>query len=541
MLHTSYAFPSHWVVLLEAALALTAAALLATGWGRDGASAAWRRLRRLSARPAGTGAALALGVVALLGLHAAVAGMPVPAVNDEFGHLLVADTLAHGRLASAPPPLARHFEAAHVLLEPGYTAKYWPAQGLVMAIGQRLGGHPAGGVWLGAGLLAAATLWGLAAALPPPWPLVGALLVALRLALGSHWGHSYWGGAVPAAAALLAFGAAVRLSRRWRPVDGATLGLAATLLANSRPYEALALAVPLAAIVLRALARARRGPPPGGRRPGAALAALGVTLAAGAAMTLAYHWRVTGELFTTAYRHYDRTHAMERILALPADAAGATQWLRRCGWVLASSTWALLGLPLGLAAAGAAGHRRTPAVAAAAATVGLGVPLMASNSWWFSHYAAPLLPAFLLLGLAGVRAAAMAPRRRARLGPRLPLLLLAVQLAVTAFQLPAWRPDAGDWSLRRQQLLASLEARGGRHLVFVDPTVRAGAEWLYNPADWEAAPVLLAADLGPASNAELAAALRDRAVWSLVPRPSPTRPSLRPGMPDASGAAPRPR
>ena len=139
-------------------------------------------------------------------------GFPVPHVSDEQGYLLAADTFAHGRLANPSPRVPEAFEAVHAIVRPSYASKYPPAPALPLAVGKLLG-HPGVGVCLAAALFAAACCWFLQGWLPPPWPLVGATLVTLRIAIGSYWGQSYWGGTVAAIGGLLLYGALPRLFR----------------------------------------------------------------------------------------------------------------------------------------------------------------------------------------------------------------------------------------------------------------------------------------------------------------------------------------
>ena len=125
--------------------------------------------------------------------------IPVPRIADEFGHLLLADTFASGRITNPTHPMWRHFESLYIFHQPTYSAVYPIAQGLMLAVPMALRFHPWIGVLVSAGLMCAALCWMLQGWLPPKWALLGALIAGLPVRPGdqldeqllgrSHGGH----------------------------------------------------------------------------------------------------------------------------------------------------------------------------------------------------------------------------------------------------------------------------------------------------------------------------------------------------------------
>ena len=135
-------------------------------------------LRRLAARTAWSMLALFLLPIALR--LALLAGHPIPsaAVSDDFSYLLLGDTLTHFRLANPPHPLHQFFETNYVLQQPAYSSIYAMGQGIALAAGQLIFGHPWAGIAISIGALSALCYWMLRAWVSPGWSLLGGVLAA---------------------------------------------------------------------------------------------------------------------------------------------------------------------------------------------------------------------------------------------------------------------------------------------------------------------------------------------------------------------------
>ncbi|MGH7409033.1 MAG: hypothetical protein ACREKF_13630, partial [Candidatus Methylomirabilales bacterium] len=470
---------------------------------------------------------------------------PIPAIHDEFSYLLAADTFASGRLTTPPHPHWVHFESIHILQQPTYTSKYPPAQGLALALGQRLG-HPILGVWLSVALACAALTWMLQAWLPPTWALLGGLLAATRLGPFSYWAQSYWGGAVPALGGALLFGALRRLHPHPHPRDALLFGLGLALLANSRPYEGLLVSLVAGAVLLGGLLGPHR--PPVRVALTRLLLPLGLVLSLTAAAMTYYNYRVTGNPLRLPYqvheatygiaptflwqslrpepeyRHevlreyyrskaakYVRQHSLSGLVAVKARQLGAA-WGFYLGPVL---TLPLVMLPWAL---------RGRWMRLALLTCGvLGVGL-SSGSWMNPHYAAPATAVLYALVLGCMRRLRLW-RWRGRLNGRvLVWAILALCVVVAPYVRVKPRAQSLAASQHRARLLAQLEGDGNRHLVIVRHwPLHNHWNWVYNRADIEAAKVIWAREMDLAHNRELLAYFKDRRAWLLEADADPPR------------------
>jgi hypothetical protein len=539
--------PSLPFVLAEAVLTL--AAVLIAFARPDLGSSFFRSVERISGRLARkTGlAVLAVVLIALTARALLLAVLPIPAPDkhDEFSYLLMAGTFAAGRLSNPPHPMWKHFESFHILQQPTYSSMYQPAQGLVLAIGQSLFGHPWFGVWLSAALMSGAICWALGGWLPPGWALYGGLLSVLLFGLYSYWVNSYWGGAVPAIGGSLVLGALPRIMRRPRVANALPMAAGASILGASRPYEGLALCAAAGGVLLIWIAR--RGAAFRGTFLWRTALPISIVLLLTAACMCAYFRSVTGDPFTSPYQLSRSQYGAVPLPPLvwrgvmpepqyrhPAMKAFYLGWERQTflysktlkGFVrlfpfkLIAIVIFFVGPALALTLLMARNTLRDRRVRP---LLWIGMAYLAALTvqvFFFEHYVAPATALLLALTLQGLRHLRFWKPRGKPAGLFLVRAIPAILLLMTPLRVavqPARRPDS------REAAIASLEQRGGRHLVIVryNPDHDYHREWVYNEPDIDGSNVVFARGMDPASDAELTAYFKDREVWEVNPDEAP--------------------
>ncbi|HEX6545706.1 MAG TPA: hypothetical protein VF023_05330 [Bryobacteraceae bacterium] len=229
--------------------------------------------------------------------------VPTPDVYDEFGHLLVADTLRHFRLANPPHALSQFFETFFVLQEPTYSSIYPLGQGIALAIGWTLFGLPWAGVVLSVSAFCAACYWMLQAWTSEGWALAGGLLAVIEFGPLNPWMNCYWGGAFAAFGGCLVFGALPRICRRGTVKDAVILAVGFSIHFLTRPYESIFLTAGVVGYFVVSGVRGRAAETvPSRSRLGKLLLTTLLCLLPAVGLTLLQNKAVTGSWTTLPYQ-----------------------------------------------------------------------------------------------------------------------------------------------------------------------------------------------------------------------------------------------
>jgi hypothetical protein len=527
-----------------------------------------RALRWLARHPC-----LSVSVSGVLALILAV-GMslviriPEPSIHDEFSYLLAADTFSQARLTNPTHPLWVHFESMQIIHQPSYASKYPPGQGLVMAVGQAIAGHPIVGVWVSTSLASAAICWMLFAWLPGYWALLGGILAALHPTMLA-WSQNYWGGAVATLGGALVLGGFRRVVSFPRARDAFLMALGIVILANSRPYEGLVFSIlPLAFLLVWMTRNSSPALPVLLRQVVLPMVAVITT---GALAMASYNSRVTGNALRFPYQVHESTYSVAPTFIWQKRKLNSPPYNHReiarfhlerrsldSSKQLTSSEWPIKERNLSLFAAARVWFTRkitalvtyfSPLVLALPFFM---IPWIIRRDWWmrfallefvvfiaalfavvysFSHYAAPAVGLLFLLVLQGMRYMRICQwrgRPSGRFLVQASVLLWFASLFPTYVSL-ASVGRSQEFALRRAQIRDQLERDEATHLVIVryEANHNPNREWVYNRADIDGAKVVWAREMS--SVQELLNYFKDRQVWLLKADAKP--PTLAPYAP----------
>ena len=263
---------------------------------------------------------------------------PVPQMHDDFSNLLAADTLLHGRLANPTPPAFESMETFHVVMTPTYASKFPLGPAFFLAVGKRVMGDYACGLWICCAFATASITWMLLACFPARWASGVGICVAIHPSWQNGWAQEFTHGWLPLAGVALVLGGTLRLHRilrmtatRFETADLETanlktsnlqacrrslllMAIGCSLVLFSRPFDGgivcLMLIASLIPIVVRSVHHVSHAPWNSFRRlVPSVLPAFGVILVA-MGLQLAANKLVTGQWHQLPYQLHEKQYGV---------------------------------------------------------------------------------------------------------------------------------------------------------------------------------------------------------------------------------------
>lgn len=453
--------------------------------------------------------------------------VPSPEVYDEFGHLFVADTLRHWRLANPPHPLHQFFETFFILQTPSYASIYPIGQGFVLAIGRAVFGLAWAGVLLTVAEMCALCYWMLRGWTTPEWALLGGILAVIEFGPLCAWTNSYWGGSLVAVAGCLVFGSLPRIREQPQARYGAVIGLGIGLHWLTRPYETIFLVLAVLLLLapkFRALAR------PAIAAAALLVPAIAVSLAQNKAVTgswttmpyqlsryqygvpVAFTWQANVEPHGELTREQQLQYRMQTSFRANGPETVRTYFarllyrIRFYRFFLVPALYVTL--PFFLL------KLRDPLYLWVAATLVIFALGVNFYPFFETHYLGALTCLFVLVSIVGLQ--------QLKYGAAQLIVFLCLAHFCFWYGRSFFEPSPRNSRAAIQQ---QLEKAPGQQLVFVRywPQHRFQNEWVYNDADIDHAKIVWARDLGDAEDKKLLAYFPRDTAWLLEPDASPPK------------------
>jgi hypothetical protein len=463
---------------------------------------------------------------------------PEALYHDEFSHLLVADTLAAGRLANPPHTLWRHLETIYILQHPTYSSIYPIGQGFILAVGKVLTGNVWGGVLLAVALMCGAISWMLYGCLPPKWAAVGGLLAAIQYGLAEQWVNSYMGGAFCAFGGALLFGALCRLRKVTSLSMALLVGLGWSIVWLTRPFESLLLLLISWGFIA---AFSIRDPRLWRRWLGPIVLILSIQVSAGCITALHNH-AVTGSVKTLPYQLSQQAYGVPQSLLWQkaieepplriAEFKEMYWWQRKqkdlTGWALVHHwggnlyhAWQFFvgpwySLPILLLVF----QLKDWQVIVGGGVITGALTATAVYPFFFPHYIAAYSCVISFLIFRGMMAIYQWHIRGKHVGSLVVLFLMSVGFLAKLQMVPLGAILKPGHITRQESLRVQVSNRlmreSGRHVVFIryGPNHNFHDEWVYNAADIDASPIVWCRAINPTDDAEVTQYYTDRQFWT---------------------------